>query len=55
MIDPARVTITYDNHIAHVRLVRSDKMNAVDQAMIDSLIAAGNEVAASYARVCVIS
>ena len=55
MIDPARVTITYDNHIAHVRLVRSDKMNAVDQAMIDSLIAAGNEVAASDARVCVIS
>lgn len=55
MIDPARVSVSYENHIAHVRLVRSDKMNAVDQAMIDALIAAGNEVAASDARVCVIS
>ena len=55
MIDPTRVSVTYENHIAHVRLVRSDKMNAVDQAMIDSLIAAGNEVASSDARVCVVS
>ncbi|MEO0866771.1 MAG: crotonase/enoyl-CoA hydratase family protein, partial [Pseudomonadota bacterium] len=50
-----RVTVTYDNHIAHVELTRADKMNAVDQAMIDAVIAAGNEVAASDARVCVIS
>lgn len=50
-----RVTIAYDNHIAHVELSRPDKMNAVDQAMIDAVIAAGNEVAASDARVCVIS
>ena len=55
MSDTPRVTITYDNHIAHVRLTRADKMNAVDQAMIDAVIAAGNEVAASDARVCVIS
>ncbi|MEQ3710321.1 MAG: crotonase/enoyl-CoA hydratase family protein [Tateyamaria sp.] len=55
MIDPTRVNVKYENHIAHVRLVRSDKMNAVDQAMIDSLIAAGHEVASSAARVCVIS
>jgi len=55
MSEPARVTVTYDNHIAHVRLTRSDKMNALDQAMIDAIIAAGNEVAASDARVCVIS
>ncbi|WP_299724575.1 crotonase/enoyl-CoA hydratase family protein [uncultured Tateyamaria sp.] len=55
MIDPTRVTVTYDSHIAHVRLTRSDKINAVDQAMIDAVIAAGNEVAASDARVCVIS
>ncbi|MFT7440042.1 MAG: enoyl-CoA hydratase/carnithine racemase, partial [Sulfitobacter sp.] len=51
----ARVTITYENHIAHVRLTRADKMNAVDQGMIDAIIAAGNEVAASDARVAVIS
>lgn len=50
-----RVSITYENHIAHVRLTRADKMNAVDQAMIDGIIAAGNEVATSKARVCVIS
>lgn len=50
-----RVSVTYENHIAHVRLTRSDKMNALDQAMIDGIIGAGNEVAASDARVCVIS
>ena len=55
MTDTPRVSVTYDNHIAHVRLTRADKMNAVDQAMIDAIIAAGNEVAASAARVCVIS
>ena len=51
----ARVEVTYDNHIAHVRLTRADKMNAVDQAMIDGIIAAGQEVAASDARVVVLS
>ena len=50
-----RVSITFDSHIAHVQLTRPDKMNAVDQAMIDAVIAAGLEVAASEARVCVIS
>ncbi len=51
----ARVEITYNNYIAHVRLTRADKMNAVDQAMIDAIIAAGREVAASAARVAVLS
>ena len=51
----ARVSVTYENHIAFVRLTRADKMNAVDQAMIDAIIAAGQEVAASDARVAVIS
>ncbi|MFC6637426.1 crotonase/enoyl-CoA hydratase family protein [Sulfitobacter sp. JBTF-M27] len=51
----ARVTVTYENHIAFVRLTRADKMNAVDQEMIDGIIAAGQEVAASDARVAVIS
>jgi len=55
MSDTPRVTVTYEGHVAHVRLTRPDKMNAVDQAMIDAVIAAGNEVAASDARVCVIS
>lgn len=50
-----RVEVTYDTHIAHVRLSRPDKLNAVDQAMIDAVIAAGQEVSASAARVCVIS
>ncbi|MEL7261404.1 MAG: crotonase/enoyl-CoA hydratase family protein, partial [Pseudomonadota bacterium] len=51
----ARVSVAYENHIAHVQLTRPDKMNAVDQAMIDAVIAAGQEVAASDARVCVVS
>ena len=51
----ARVTITYENHIAFVRLTRADKMNAVDQDMIDAIIAAGQEVAASDVRVVVLS
>ncbi|WP_420013816.1 crotonase/enoyl-CoA hydratase family protein [Tateyamaria sp.] len=55
MSDTPRVSVTYENHIAHVRLTRPDKMNAVDQAMIDAVIAAGLEVAESDARVCVIS
>jgi enoyl-CoA hydratase/carnithine racemase len=51
----ARVTVTFENHIAFVRLTRADKMNAVDQDMIDAIIAAGQEVAASDARVAVVS
>ncbi|KIN60328.1 Enoyl-CoA hydratase [Sulfitobacter noctilucae] len=50
-----RVTVTYENHIAFVRLTRADKMNAVDQEMIDGIIAAGQEVAASDARAAVVS
>lgn len=51
----SRVSIVHKNHIAHVRLTRSDKMNAVDQEMITSVIAAGQEIAASDARVVIIS
>lgn len=50
-----RVTVTYKDHIAFVRLTRADKMNAVDQEMIDAIIAAGQEVAASDARCVVMS
>ncbi|MEL6101805.1 MAG: crotonase/enoyl-CoA hydratase family protein [Pseudomonadota bacterium] len=50
-----RVSVTYKDHIAHVRLTRADKLNAVDQAMIDGIIAAGEEVMASDARAVVLS
>ena len=50
-----RLTLTYADHIAHVRLTRPDKMNAVDQQMIDAVIAAGQEVAQSDARAVVLS
>ncbi|MCR9127246.1 MAG: crotonase/enoyl-CoA hydratase family protein [Rhodobacteraceae bacterium] len=51
----ARVSVDYSDHVAHVRLTRADKMNAMDPAMIDAIIAAGQEVAASPARAVVIS
>ncbi len=51
----SRVSVTYENHIAHVRLTRADKMNAVDQDMITAIISAGNEVAASDARAAIVS
>jgi len=51
----SRVSVTYKDHIAHVRLTRAEKMNAVDQEMIMAVIAAGNEVAASDARVVIVS
>ena len=51
----SRVSVTYENHIAHVRLTRADKMNAVDQDMITAIISAGNEVAASDARAVIVS
>ena len=51
----SRVLVTYENHIAHLRLTRADKMNAVDQEMITAVIAAGNEVAASDARAVIVS
>jgi len=54
-IDPNRVQVTFEKHIAHVRLTRADKMNAVDQAMIDAIIAAGQLVSESDARVCILS
>ena len=51
----SRVSVTYENHIAHVRLTRADKMNAVDQDMITAIIAAGEEVMTSDARAVVLS
>lgn len=37
----SRVTTEIADHIAHVRLTRADKMNAVDPALLAELIAAG--------------
>ncbi|MDP5220487.1 crotonase/enoyl-CoA hydratase family protein [Ruegeria sp. 2205SS24-7] len=51
----ARVSVEYENHVAHVTLTRSDKMNALDDAMVKAIIAAGQEVAASDARAVVLS
>ena len=36
-----RVTVSIENGIADVRLVRADKMNALDDAMFEAIIAAG--------------
>ena len=51
----ARVSVTYEDHIARVTLTRGDKMNALDDAMVDAILEAGAEVAASDARVVVLS
>ena len=51
----ARVSVEYKDHIAHVTLTRGDKMNALDDAMVKAIIAAGQEVAASDARAVVLS
>ena len=40
-----RVSISLENHIANVRLTRADKMNALDPAMFQGIIAAGEELA----------
>jgi enoyl-CoA hydratase/carnithine racemase len=39
-----RVTVTIDGGIADVRLVRTDKMNALDAKMFDAIIATGEEL-----------
>lgn len=51
----SRVTITHADHIAHVQLTRPDKMNAVDQEMIEALLAAAENVRRSEARVVILS
>ncbi|WP_375228295.1 crotonase/enoyl-CoA hydratase family protein [Roseobacter sp. S98] len=51
----SRVGVTVTDHIAHVVLTRADKKNAMDQAMIDGIIAAAGVVAASDARAVVLS
>ncbi|OED48159.1 enoyl-CoA hydratase [Rhodobacteraceae bacterium (ex Bugula neritina AB1)] len=50
-----KVTIGYKDHIAYVTLARPDKHNALDEEMIEAIIAAGQEVATSDARAVVLS
>jgi enoyl-CoA hydratase/carnithine racemase len=40
-----RVSITLTDGVADVRMIRIDKMNALDDAMFESLIAAGHQLA----------
>lgn len=51
----ARVSVEYKDHIARVTLTRGDKMNALDDAMIEAIVNAGQEVAASEARAVILS
>lgn len=51
----ARVSVEYKDHIAHVTLTRGDKMNALDDDMARAIVDAGQEVAASEARVVLLS
>jgi enoyl-CoA hydratase/carnithine racemase len=41
-----RVTVSVEGHVAHVLLDRADKMNALDDAMFEAVIAAGEHVRA---------
>ncbi|MFK7881687.1 crotonase/enoyl-CoA hydratase family protein [Roseobacter sp.] len=49
------ITVEISDHIAHVKLNRPEKRNAVDQQMFEDLIAAGAQVGQSDARVAILS
>ncbi len=49
-----RVQITVKDHIADVKLVRTDKMNALDSKMFEALAKAGDEIAANPDVRCVV-
>ncbi|ABG31374.1 crotonase/enoyl-CoA hydratase family protein [Roseobacter denitrificans] len=51
----SRLRLSHHDHIAHVTLTRAEKKNAMDDEMIDAIIAAGEDVAASSARAVVLS
>jgi enoyl-CoA hydratase/carnithine racemase len=52
---PDRITIALDEHgIAQVRLSRANKLNALDTAMFDAIISAGEELAAMPDLRCVV-
>ena len=39
-----RVTVTVEDGVADVRLVRAEKMNALDDAMFDAIVEAGENL-----------
>ena len=49
-----RVAIEISDGVADVRLIRADKMNALDDRMFDALIEAGTQLAADPALRCVV-
>ena len=50
-----RVLLTLDvRGVAHVRLTRADKMNALDPAMIDALLDAGSQLSEMPGLRCVV-
>jgi enoyl-CoA hydratase/carnithine racemase len=49
-----RISITVENGVADVRLIRSDKMNALDNAMFEALIEAGDVVSKDKSVRCVV-
>jgi enoyl-CoA hydratase/carnithine racemase len=49
-----RVHIERDGAIAHVSLARPDKLNAIDAAMFDALVAAGTSLLADASLRCVV-
>jgi len=51
----ARVSLSVEDHVARVTLTRGDKMNALDSAMIDALLEAGQSVLDSEARAVVLA
>jgi enoyl-CoA hydratase/carnithine racemase len=49
-----RVHVEIDGGIAHVRLVRAERMNALDDSMFDALVAAGEQLKGSRGVRCVV-
>jgi len=55
-VDSERVTVTVEDGVADVRLVRADKRNALDRRMFQAIIEAGEQLAADRSvRVVVLS
>jgi len=49
-----RVSVTIENHVADVKLNRPEKMNALDDAMFEALIAMGDKLNADPSVRCVV-
>ncbi|SCY94619.1 Enoyl-CoA hydratase/carnithine racemase [Novosphingobium aromaticivorans] len=49
-----RVSVTIEDHVAHVLLDRADKMNALDDAMFEGIVAAGHHLHSVKGVRCVV-